>query len=113
VREDWHHAIISFDDSRRSIYMNLRKLYFINHTLACVLLLFACGVLRNLFNLDFSIFRNDILHIELEESVETFDLLRDKTVLLKVGFDYCPSIVSIDRSVWVFVEDFLLVVKVL
>ena len=102
VRENRHHAIVRLDHSRTSVDMNLRELHFINHRLRSIRLLFACGVLRYLFDLDFSVLRDDVLDTELEEAVEALNLLGHKPMLLEVGLDDYPSVVSVDGSSKVF-----------
>ena len=55
--------------------MHLGELDFVHDVLVCVPLLLSSCVLWDLLNLDLSVLRDDLLHIELKESVEAADLL--------------------------------------
>ena len=55
--------------------MHLGELDFVHDVLVCVPLLLSSRVLWDLLNLDLTVLRDDLLHIELKESVEAADLL--------------------------------------
>ena len=57
--------------------MHLGELDFVHDVLVCVPLLLSGRVLGDLLDLDLTVLRDDLLHIEFEESIETSDLLRD------------------------------------
>ena len=73
--------------------MDLAELDLKHNVLVCLPLFLPGGVLRNFFDLDLPIFCHDVLNIELQESVEASNLLRNKTMLLEIRFDHGPSIV--------------------
>ena len=64
--------------------MHLTELHLKDDVLVSVPLLLSCSVLRDFFDLDFSILGDDVLNVEFEESVEAANLLGDQTMLLKV-----------------------------
>jgi hypothetical protein len=57
--------------------------------------------------LNLAVLSDDILNIELQEAVKGLDLLGDETMLLEVGLDDSPSIVSFNRLVRVFKNSLL------
>ena len=76
---------------------DLAKLDFPNQILVSVLILhLASDVLRYDIDLYFSNLIDNLLDIELNESVKRRDLLRDKTMLLKVTSNNGPSIFPIN-----------------
>lgn len=77
--------------------MYLRELDLVNDVLVCVPLLFASRVLWYFFDLNLSVLRDNLLHIELKESIEASNLLGDQSVLLEVGLDHGPCIFRVDH----------------
>ena len=55
--------------------MHLGELDFVHDVLVCVPLLLSGCVLGDLLDLNLTVLRDDLLHVELKESVEAADLL--------------------------------------
>ncbi len=77
MRENRHHSVVLLCDSWGRVYMNLLEFNFMDYILVLVPLLFGCCELGHFFDLNFTVFSYDVLHIELEKSVEGLYLLRD------------------------------------
>jgi hypothetical protein len=52
--------------------------------------------------LDLAILQNNILHVDLQKSVERANLLRDESMLLEVSFDDSPSVIAVNRPIGVY-----------
>ena len=97
VWEHRHHAVVRLHDPRRDVDVNLVELYFVDDVLVCLpVFLLAHGVLRLLFDLNLSVLRHDVLHVELQEPVEGLNLLADQTVLLEIRSYHGPGVISVD-----------------
>jgi len=55
--------------------MDLAELDFVDDVLVGVPLLLSRGVLWHFLDLDLTVLKDDVLHVELQESVEAADLL--------------------------------------
>ena len=99
--ENWHHAVVGFHDTRRNVYLHLSEFNFVDDVLVCLPTPTARRILGHFFNLDFTIFSHNVLHVELKEAIERFNLLANQAVLLEVGANNSPRVVGIDWSVFV------------
>ncbi len=76
--EHWHHAVICLHDPRRDVDVHLVEFDLVDDVFVCLpVFLLSHGVLGLLFDLDLSVLRHNVLHVELQEPVEGLNLLAD------------------------------------
>lgn len=73
--EHRHHTVVCLHDSWHVVHMDLAELDFVDDVLVGVPLLLSRGVLWHFLDLDLTVLEDNVLHVELQESVEAADLL--------------------------------------
>ena len=94
VREHWLVAFIDFKSSRILIHVNLFKDNFIEDVL--LLPFRPWYILRLYFDAVGFVFLHNFLDIHLQKPIEGRNLLRNETMLLKIGSYHCPGIFLVD-----------------